>query len=261
MGSDGFRTFGSAKSVNAFVEDGRDAISKRTQPVLWHRFLEEPGTWIRRSVAGEMLSLRHVVTIESVRNATSSDEHVQSVPGKHFAELMQPKKRRRLAMSQDEDWPPLTLLRLPGKNILALQCDHGEKDSPFPEAGPFLTGLTERPPITLHDSGRSGEHKDALARSVQKALLDAGGAWAQDHWQLLQAHGGGPLAVGLGSNMGGGRGKRPRAARLALVIVCRLGLTGRNESRHGGEEKWAPLNKVIDRAQRLFAGAGAAPGP
>ena len=81
-------------------------------------FLEEPGTWIRRSVAGEMLSLRHLVTIESVRNATSSDEHVQSVPGKHFAELMQPKKRRRLAMSQDEDWPPLTLLRLPGnKNI------------------------------------------------------------------------------------------------------------------------------------------------
>ena len=45
-------------------------------------------------------------------------------------------------MSQDEDWPPLTLLRLPGnKNILALQCDHGEKDSPFSEAGPLLTGL------------------------------------------------------------------------------------------------------------------------
>ena len=196
-------------------------------------FLNEPGSWILRNVPAE----------------------TPEAPG-----LQQPNKRRRHAKLEDDDWPPLTLLRSPGKNILALQCDHGENDSPFAEAGPLLAGLIEGPPIILHDSG-SREPMDALARSVQRALLDAGGAWAQDHWQLLQAHGGGPLAVGLGSNIVGGRGKRPRAARLALAIVCRLEFNGGNESRHGGEEAWAPLNKIVARAQRLFAGAGAAPGP
>ena len=52
-------------------------------------------------------------------------------------------------------------------------------------------------------------------------LRPLGSRWADEYWRLVEGPNG-VLAVGLGSDMQGNKGKRPRATSLALAAALRL---------------------------------------